>query len=160
MPYRPPELFEGGLRTGDPPVDFQAVDVWSLGCTFFAVLYGASPSESEFARPNGQLRIVDCTQLKVLGGIPQLPPQCAAASWYSKDTLGLIQDMLVQDRSKRPTMSHILSQLEQLIEKKGGRVVELEKPTSMSNLYLDGDDLDGDDDNDMGSLLNSNRGFV
>ena len=46
MPYRPPELFDGGIRAGDPPVDFVKVDVWSLGCTFFACLYGAASSKN------------------------------------------------------------------------------------------------------------------
>lgn len=69
--YRPPELFEGGivLRGGSNSettvVDYGKVDVWSLGCTLFATLYGASPCESEFARGDGRLKIVECTQLKV-----------------------------------------------------------------------------------------------
>lgn len=149
MPYRPPELFEGGVRPGDAPVDFTKVDVWSLGCTFWACLYGASPAESEFARTNGRLRIVDCSQLKVLGGIPKLPPNCKAASWYAKDVLKLIEQMLVQDRQKRPSVGQVISQLEGMIEKKGGRVVELELNEHLA-------DENGDD---FHSLLSSNRGF-
>ena len=151
--YRPPELFEGGMRQETGGVcDYTKVDVWSLGCSFFAVLYGASPSECEFARSNnGRLRIVDCTQLKVMGGLPTLPPGCPATSWYSADTLKLIEQMLTQDRHQRPSVGHVLSVLESIIHKLGGRVVELEKTR---------DDLDDDEnDDDLDSLLNSNRGF-
>ncbi|CAB9509664.1 Probable serine/threonine-protein kinase DDB_G0291350 [Seminavis robusta] len=149
MPYRPPELFEGGVRAGDPPVDFASVDMWSLGCTFFAVLFGASPGESEFSRTNGRIRIVDCTQLKVLGGLPKLPPKCCAASWYSHDILLLIEQMLVQDRHQRPSLTQIMKQIEALIHKMGGRVVELETMDHMA-------DENGDD---FHSLLSANRGF-
>jgi serine/threonine kinase 16 len=148
MPYRPPELFDGGIRAGDPPLDFTKVDVWSLGCTFFACLYGASPSESEFSRSNGRIRIVDCTQLKILGGTPKLPAQCIATSWYSSDTLQLIELMLVQDRHKRPTVAQVMSQLETLIHQKGGRVEEVTNHLADEN----GDDFH--------SLLASNRGLV
>lgn len=150
MPYRPPELFDGGVRPGDEPVDFTKVDAWSLGCTFFACLYGASPGEAEFSRSDGGLRIVDCSQLKVLGGIPKLPAHCAAREWYSKDTLKLVEQMVVQARQKRPSVAQIMTQLETLIQKKGG-VVEPER----SNLHITGDD-NGDD---FDSLLGSNRGF-
>ena len=151
--YRPPELFEGGMRPEPGAVcDYTKVDVWSLGCSFFAVLYGASPSECEFARSNnGRLRIVDCTQLKVMGGIPKLPQGCAATSWYSQDTLKLIEQMLTQDRHQRPNVGQVIGVLESIIHKLGGRVVELEKTH---------DDLDDDEnDDDLDSLLNSNRGF-
>ena len=149
LPYRPPELFEGGLRVGDPSVDYTKVDVWSLGCSFFAVLFGASPSECEFARSNGRIRIVECTQLKVLGGLPKLPKDCAATRWYSKDTLNLIEHMLTQDRHQRPTLTQVMTKLESIIPKLGGRVVELEKTN----------DLADENDDDLDSLLNSQRGF-
>ena len=50
MPYRPPELFEGELRVDQPDLDYTKVDVWMLGCTLFAIFYGASPFECEFSR--------------------------------------------------------------------------------------------------------------
>ena len=57
MPFRAPELF-------DPPVGSELnekVDVWSLGCTLFAMAYGHSPFEVEgssvvLAVRNGQYR--------------------------------------------------------------------------------------------------------
>ena len=52
MPYRPPELFPGELRAGDEDLDYTKVDVWGLGCSLFAMLYGASPFECEFTRNN------------------------------------------------------------------------------------------------------------
>ena len=50
MPHRPPELFEGELRVDQPDLDYTKVDVWMLGCTLFAIFYGASPFECEFSR--------------------------------------------------------------------------------------------------------------
>jgi len=171
--YRPPELFDGGLRqcSGDT-VDFIKVDVWSLGCSFFATLYGASPSETEFIRSNGQVRIVPCTQLKVLSGIPKVPSNCAAATWYSQDTVQLIETMLIQDRKRRPNLKYVLSELENIIHKLGGRVIELESTSStmqqqqqqqqlspQNNTIYDDDNNDDDDNDDLSALLNSHRGF-
>jgi len=81
MPYRPPELFEGGVRHrnggGREVLDYGRVDVWSLGCVLFGLMHGTSPFEMEFLRNNGEpqqqhglVRIVECTHLKILGEVP------------------------------------------------------------------------------------------
>jgi hypothetical protein len=95
---------------------------------------------------------VDCTQLKVLGGLPKLPSDCPAASWYSTETIQLIEKMLTQDRHKRPTIAEAMMKVESVIQKLGGRVVELEKTSELL--------ADEEDDGDLDSLLNSNRGLV
>jgi serine/threonine kinase 16 len=152
-PYRPPELFEGGVRAGDAALDYTKVDVWSLGCTLFAVLYGASPSESEF-RTNGHLRIVECSQLKVLkASLPEPPAHSPVASWYSLDTHQLVQAMLTQDRHKRPTLTVVKDKLQALIQQQGGRVER-----TVEHAHSDHDD---DDETDtVGIALMSNRNFV
>lgn len=143
LPYRPPELLEGGVRAGDVDVDFCAVDVWSLGCTLFAILYGASPFECEFVRTSG-IKIVDCTSLRILGDLPRMPPEIQ--TWYSVETMDLVKRMLTQDRMKRPTLNEVIADVERLIEKQGGRVRHSSATT-------------GDDDDHMEVLL-GNRGFV
>jgi len=127
MSIRAPELWDGGLQTGDTDLDYRLVDVWALGCTLFAICYGASPFESEFRKnPTtgaSQLRIVECTQLKVLGTVPTLPDD--VASWYnnSSDMMDLIQMMLIQDRSQRTPLETIHAVTEGLIvQKHGGRL--------------------------------------
>ena len=51
MPYRAPELFEGGIGMRPGPnvtLDHGKCDSWSLGCVLFAVMYGTSPFEMDF----------------------------------------------------------------------------------------------------------------
>jgi serine/threonine kinase 16 len=143
MPYHPPELLEGGVRAGDPDVDFCKVDVWSLGCTLYAILYGASPFECEF-RQGGDIRIVDCTSLRILGDLPKLPD--ALQQWYSPDVMALISEMLTQDRMKRPLLETVRTQVERLIAKQGGRARQVTPTTSGDDHHLD--------------VLLGNRGFV
>jgi serine/threonine kinase 16 len=117
MPYRPPELFYGELRVGgngngndgnDDDLDYTKVDVWSLGCTLFAILYGASPFECEFnSRNNGRIRIVDCSPLRVLAKVPSPPPDSPPSKWYSPEIRQLIEWMLQKDRHERPTLAQV-----------------------------------------------------
>lgn len=126
LPYRPPELFEGGVMRGDPPIDFAKVDIWSMGCTIFALLFGASPFESEFARSDGRLRVVECTQLKVING-PQWPPaDTLPTNWYSSGICSLVENMLCADRAKRPTLSTVIEQVQAMIRSQGGTVKQPE----------------------------------
>jgi serine/threonine kinase 16 len=92
LSYRPPELTEGccNLRHGSEEeekgegckLDYGKVDVWSLGCVLFGLLHGVSPFEMEFVRSGGNgggdgqyglVRVVDCTNLKILDEVP-FPP--------------------------------------------------------------------------------------
>ncbi|KAL3938440.1 MAG: hypothetical protein SGBAC_006658 [Bacillariaceae sp.] len=144
MPYRPPELFPGELRVGDADIDYTKVDVWSLGCTLFAILFGASPFECEFTRnrrplmgsPKAQqqqgapIKIVDCTQLRVLGTIPKPPPNTAVEKWYSPQVFELIEFILEKDRIKRPTLAQVQMRVKALLK---GDSVDLEDP--MEDLF-------------------------
>jgi serine/threonine kinase 16 len=124
LPYRPPELFEGGIRVmgGDNNdananvLDYTKVDVWMLGCTLFAMHYGASPFECEFHRSNGKIKIVDCTQLRVLGAIPYPPSNTAPSQWYSTDLKDLIGWMLTQHREQRPTLLQVMARVDALLQ--------------------------------------------
>lgn len=159
MPYRPPELFPGELRVGDSDVDYAKVDVWGLGCTLFAILFGASPFECEFSRnrrpmmmgspsassssmdsdhQGAPIKIVDCTQLRVLGNIPKPPPNTAVEKWFSPQVLDLIEFILEKDRTKRPTLAQVQMRVKALLK---GDNVDLEDPIEdlfAANRHQDG----------------------
>jgi len=119
MPYRAPELFDGGSRHGeDEPVIDGRVDVWALGCVLFAMMYGASPFECEFRGEN--VNIVDCSHLRVLGNIPTPEPHTALASRYDPELTKFVKWMLTQDRTLRPRISEVVERLDDLIRKYGG----------------------------------------
>jgi serine/threonine kinase 16 len=170
MPYRPPELFEGGVslrHNSDANVtqlDYRAVDVWSLGCTLFAILYGASPFEIEFALPmhqqrggggssnGGTIKIVECTHLSILGSIPtpKFPP---ISLWYSEsiDT-ELIRPMLSQDPQRRPKLAEVIHTTEAMICRQGGTIVDMAavsatKTTSQDHRPFRDEYNDGSDEN-------------
>uniref|UniRef100_A0A7S3LF63 non-specific serine/threonine protein kinase n=1 Tax=Amphora coffeiformis TaxID=265554 RepID=A0A7S3LF63_9STRA len=148
LPYRPPELLEGGLRPGDAPVDYRKVDVWSAGCTLFAMLYGASPFEGEFSRQSGRFRVTDCTPLSILKDeLPRPPPQASSASWYSAATIQLIQDMLRPNRQERATVDQALDRLRHVITDLGGNW--------QTTVFRDFADDDGDeyDEEEAGGIV-------
>mmetsp|Transcript_1192 Transcript_1192/g.3339 ORF Transcript_1192/g.3339 Transcript_1192/m.3339 type:complete len:526 (-) Transcript_1192:96-1673(-) len=145
LPYRPPELLDaGGISTlwggggdndatGTNILDYRAVDVWSLGCTLFATMYGASPMELEFRRDDGRPRITECTTLRILN--PHLPRQqpkdknnnhqknAGRLSWYQDPHLildTLVQPLLQQDPAARPTLPTVLQQVQELIQTRYG----------------------------------------
>jgi serine/threonine kinase 16 len=136
LPYRPPELLEGGVRMHDPDLDYTAVDVWSLGCTLFAILYGASPFECEF-HPQWGIRITECTPLRILGNIPQPIPNTPVSMWYANEIRErLIEPMLCHDRLQRIQLPEVIRITEELIAQRGGKVME----------YNSSDDEDGEHD--------------
>jgi hypothetical protein len=87
-----------------------------LGCTLFAILYGASPGECEFVRATGQLRIVDCTHNKILGPIPKPSPDTPTANWYSPQIKELLEWILTQDRHARPNLLQVQSRVQELLQ--------------------------------------------
>jgi len=147
FPYRPPELLEGGVRAGDNDIDFAKVDVWSLGCLLFAMFFGSSPFEMEFRRPSGQIRIVECGHLRILGDLPVPPMQADAADWVSPPTFQVIQWMLNKNRNKRPGLEDVIQKVESRIKELGGRIVRPE------------DDEAPDQDSDLEDLLGNHRDF-
>ena len=130
LSYRPPELFTGELRAAgsnnadaaapsDAVLDYTKVDVWMLGCTLFAILYGASPGECEFSESTGQIRIVDCTHNKVLGSLPRPSRNTPPAYWYSSQVTELLEWILTQDRHERPTLTQVQNQVRQMVSSGG-----------------------------------------
>eukprot|EP00562_Extubocellulus_spinifer_P009119 CAMPEP_0178499214 /NCGR_PEP_ID=MMETSP0696-20121128/15702_1 /TAXON_ID=265572 /ORGANISM="Extubocellulus spinifer, Strain CCMP396" /LENGTH=450 /DNA_ID=CAMNT_0020127891 /DNA_START=134 /DNA_END=1486 /DNA_ORIENTATION=+ len=130
MPYRAPELFDGGVRHGldERPVDGR-VDVWSLGCLLFGMMYGSSPFEIEFRR-DGTVRIVECTHLRVLGPVPTPPLGTEAASRYSRDVSDAVKWMLNQARLERPTIEQVSHRVDELLQKAGGERIRASTSSS------------------------------
>lgn len=121
LPYRSPELFDGGLRVGDK-LDYRSLDAWSLGCLLYGLLYGASPFECEFVRSSGHLKIIDASHLSVLGPIPK-PKMPPVSTWYAPEIrTQLIEPLLLHDRFQRLSMGIVMDTTEKLIVQFGGRV--------------------------------------
>jgi serine/threonine protein kinase len=154
LPYRAPELFDGGVNTGDSSIDFTKVDVWSLGCVLFAILFGYSPFEMEFIRTSTPstfssqpykktasllpFRVVECTQLRTLGAIPTPFPGTPPATWYRSDFLALIHETLSIDRSQRPTLDTVIRRVEGMILSREARLdLETERGHKQFTTYSD-----------------------
>lgn len=119
LSYRPPELFEGGLRhnDGNNILDYGRVDVWSLGCLLFGLMHGCSPFEMEFVNNpyDVRVRIVECTHLKILGEVP-LPANAndGKDGHYPIDVYNFVKFMVCHDRKKRPDIKHVRNKFCQL----------------------------------------------
>lgn len=104
MPFRAPELFD--VKTGELT---EAVDIWSLGGTLFAMAYGTSPFEtiqqSEFG---GSIAMA------VLNGKYTFPP---GETTYSEGLKGLIASMLVLKPEGRPTIDEVIQMTKVAIQR-------------------------------------------
>lgn len=94
LPYRAPELLD--VRTG-AAID-ERVDVWSLGCTLYAALYGSSPFEREEALSGGSV------SLAILAGQYSFPE-----GLYSQRMEDLVRMCLVVSAAERPTVEDVLA---------------------------------------------------
>ena len=98
MPYRAPELF-------DPPIGSalnEKVDIWSLGCTLFAMAYGHSPFETE----GGNITMA------VRSGNYKFPEKDKV---YSEGFKELVKFMLVVDPAKRPDIHQVVERTQQTL---------------------------------------------
>lgn len=100
LPYRAPELFD--VKTGIS-VD-ERVDVWSLGCTIFALMYGVSPFEQQQNETGASLNMA------ILSGQYKFP----ASPPYSSELKELVSKCLTVDASIRPFIDEIQDLAEML----------------------------------------------
>ncbi|KAF9979093.1 hypothetical protein BGZ73_006330 [Actinomortierella ambigua] len=106
MPYRAPELFD--VKTGST-LD-EKVDIWSLGCTLYAMAYGTSPFETNQINQGGSIA------LAVLNGTVRFPT-AAQQDRYSNDFRELILWMLVVDPAQRPDIHQVIERVDSLLDR-------------------------------------------
>ncbi|BFZ63192.1 Serine/threonine-protein kinase env7 [Saitoella coloradoensis] len=97
MHFRAPELFD--VRTGATLTE--AVDIWSLGCTLYATLYGRSPFDTGEGSP----------ALAVLNGQYKIPED----GDYSEGTKDVIRKCLQVDPNDRPTAIQVLEMVDKAL---------------------------------------------
>jgi serine/threonine kinase 16 len=99
MPYRAPELFD--VKTGTT-LD-EKVDIWSLGCTLYAMAYGQSPFEVNLDQGGS-------VALAVLNNQYKFPSDVE----YSQQVKDAIQWMLTADPTQRPNIHQVLKRLDEI----------------------------------------------
>ncbi|KAI0214890.1 Serine/threonine-protein kinase 16 [Lamellibrachia satsuma] len=102
MPYRAPELFNVDSRC---TID-DRIDIWSLGCTLYAMCFHESPFDRAHQRG-------DSIALAVLGENIQIPD----SSPYSKEVTDMVLAMLTLKASNRPDIETILQRVSALSRK-------------------------------------------
>lgn len=100
MPYRAPELFDVKV---DTTLD-EKVDVWSLGCTLYAMAFGQSPFEVSLDGGGS-------VALAVLNNQYRFPED----SPYSTKLNEIIQWMLTTSPANRPSIQEVISKLNELL---------------------------------------------
>ncbi|CDR44020.1 CYFA0S13e01706g1_1 [Cyberlindnera fabianii] len=96
LPYRAPELLD--VKTG-AHLD-EKIDIWSLGCLLYALLYGCSPFEHEEAESGGSMNMA------ISNGKWEYPKR---GDVYSDDIKELIEMCLVVDPEQRPAVEDVLT---------------------------------------------------
>ncbi|KAG6910827.1 hypothetical protein DXG01_007142 [Tephrocybe rancida] len=102
MAYRAPELFD--VKTGTT-LD-EKVDIWSLGCTLFALAYSHSPFENIQTTEQG-----GSIAMAVLNAQYKHP-----SSAYSQGLKGLIDNMLKINPAERPDIHQVIKMTDRVLQ--------------------------------------------
>ncbi|KAI5116398.1 hypothetical protein M0805_005866 [Coniferiporia weirii] len=102
MAYRAPELFD--VKTG-VTLD-EKVDIWSLGCTLFALAYLHSPFETLATTEQG-----GSIAMAVMNAQYKHPRESA----YSQGLRDLVDSMLRADPSQRPDIHQVIEQTDRVL---------------------------------------------
>ncbi|KAF9925852.1 hypothetical protein FBU30_004440 [Linnemannia zychae] len=121
MPYRAPELFD--VKTGST-LD-EKVDIWSLGCTLYAMAYGTSPFETNQINQGGSIA------LAVLNGTVRFPT-VDQADRYSSELRDLIKAMLVVDPAMRLDIHEVIERVDLLLNRPHTRRPSLSRSDIMN----------------------------
>ncbi|KAK8936932.1 3-phosphoinositide-dependent protein kinase 1 [Platanthera zijinensis] len=104
-PYRAPELWDCPSQAD---ID-ERTDVWSLGCTLYAIMYGESPFEYVVGETG------DSLQLAIMNA--QINWPAGSGSPYSDQLHQFVQWMLSPQPAVRPHVGDILIHVDKLITK-------------------------------------------
>ena len=102
IPYRAPELFD--VKTGSS-VD-ERVDIWSLGCTIYSLMYNASPFELQTAESGASLN------LAIMNGQYKFPNNNQN---YSEDIKNVVKACLTLEPTKRPFIDDVIKLTEEAL---------------------------------------------
>ncbi|TFK75173.1 Pkinase-domain-containing protein [Pluteus cervinus] len=102
MTYRAPELFD--VKTG-VTLD-EKVDIWSLGCTLYALAYSRSPFENTQTTEQG-----GSIAMAVLNAQYKHPP-----SAYSQGLKDLIDSMLKANPQERPDIHQVITRTDRVLQ--------------------------------------------
>ncbi|BGP42774.1 Serine/threonine-protein kinase env7 [Rhodotorula kratochvilovae] len=102
MPFRAPELFD--VKTGTELTE--AVDIWSLGCTLFAMAYGTSPFETTQQSEHG-----GSIAMAAMGGKYAFPDD----GQYSESFRDLVRAMVRVKPEERPDIQRVIELTEQAL---------------------------------------------
>ncbi|KAI8516068.1 PREDICTED: serine/threonine-protein kinase 16-like [Branchiostoma belcheri] len=101
MPWRAPELFHVESHC----IIDDKVDIWSLGCTLYAMVYLEGPFDAVWQKG-------DSVQLAVLSRNVKFPED--QQSLYSAELLDLINALLVVNPAERPNINWVIQRVEDL----------------------------------------------
>jgi len=107
MPYRAPELFNVDTHG---TID-ERVDIWSLGCTLYAMCFHESPFDKAYMRG-------DSVALAVLAGNIHIPNN----SRYTSELHDLILNMLTVNVMERPYIDWVLERTQELVDRAENRI--------------------------------------
>ncbi|KAB2038071.1 hypothetical protein E1A91_D03G114200v1 [Gossypium mustelinum] len=104
-PFRAPELWD---CPSDADID-ERTDIWSLGCTLFAIMYGVSPFEYALGESGGSLQLaIINAQIKWPAG-PKQP--------YPEEFHHFVTWMLQPQPALRPCIDDIIYHVDKLVTK-------------------------------------------
>ncbi|GAA5821526.1 hypothetical protein JCM11251_000891 [Rhodosporidiobolus azoricus] len=104
MPFRAPELFD--VKTGITLTE--AVDIWSLGCTLFAMAYSTSPFETAQQSEHG-----GSIAMAAMGGKYSFPDH----GGYSEGFKEVIRRCLKVKPEERPAIEEVIQLTEQALSR-------------------------------------------
>lgn len=97
--YRAPELFDVKINQSFD----EKVDVWSLGCLLYAVMYGIDPFTRQINKSGANLK------LAIKGNKWSIPaPDDPEYKPYTEHTINIIKSALNIDNEQRPTVDTLL----------------------------------------------------
>ncbi|GAA5974275.1 hypothetical protein JCM11641_006706 [Rhodosporidiobolus odoratus] len=104
MPFRAPELFD--VKTGITLTE--SVDIWSLGCTLFAMAYGTSPFETAQQSEHG-----GSIAMAAMGGKYSIPDH----GGYSEGFKEIIKRCIKVKAEERPNVDELLVLTQQALSR-------------------------------------------